>query len=156
MSASDLHSCLQREAEAVTAFAQILTEEGDALLQRATPEALADITQRKMAIIDTLDQLAQERDAQLATLGFETGHSGAAAAASAHPDLAEPWEQLLAQADAARQQNEHNGVIIRAQLQYHQQAMAALRDAQARTTLYGPSGRQKPAQPTSTGRSRKA
>src|SRR5690625_1733482 len=139
MPSTQLQTCVQHEANAVAEFAQILVEEGEALLQRALPEILAQITQRKLEMLDELQSIGQTRDALLGKLGFAAGLPGIESAAQQHPALNEAWQALNTQANAAREQNEHNGVIIRAQLQYHNEALATLRQAQAQTALYGPS-----------------
>ena len=156
MSVALLRQQLQNEIESVQALAQLLHDESNALLARAQPQTLASASQRKTALFEQLQQQGLERDLLLAQLGYVSGHAGTDAAAADHPDLAGAWHDLRQVAASAREQNERNGLYIQTHLQYTTEALAALREAQARTSLYGPRGRQTPATPAASTRSHRA
>ncbi|MCK9512065.1 MAG: flagellar protein FlgN [Pigmentiphaga sp.] len=151
-----LHQQLETELESIQVLAQLLHDESNALLARAQPQVLANLSQRKTAMFERLQAQGQERDRLLAQLGHAAGQAGTDAAADAHPDLQPVWQALRQAAAAARDQNERNGVYIHTHLRYTTEALAALREAQARTALYGPRGRQAPASPTASTRSHRA
>lgn len=141
MPLQNLLACLTREHQAVTAFIQLLEEESQALANRAAPDAIGDISQRKTLATEELGALAQSRDAELATLGFAGGNIGAGMAAAAHPELGPAWQDLLDAAASARELNERNGRLIDLHLRFNRESRNALRAA-AGATLYGANGRQ--------------
>ena len=156
MFATSLHHCLTQELQHLQALAALLDDEATALLQRATPQVLAQLAQQKLEEFQHLSDLSRERDQLLHEAGLDAGHTGTEAAVAQHPLLAATWHELLQVAEAAKQQNERNGLYIQTQLTFTTESLAALRDAQARTTLYGPKGRQTPSQPNAPTRSHKA
>ncbi|MGE4335711.1 MAG: flagella synthesis protein FlgN [Pigmentiphaga sp.] len=156
MSVAQLHQQLENELESVHALAQLLHDESNALLTRAQPQNLAALSQRKTALFEQLQNQGRERDLLLATLGYANGHVGTDTAALAHPELAGAWQALSQAATDAREQNERNGLYIQTHLRYTTEALAALREARARTSLYGPRGRQTPASPAASTRSHRA
>lgn len=157
MFVSQLLQCLEREQEHLSTLAALLQDEAQALLQRAEPPELARLAQDKLQCFQALHELAAERDALLQAQGYAAGHEGTDAAVAQYPDeLSAVWQNLLSTAETARQQNEHNGLYIRTQLKFTTESMTALHEAQSRTALYGPRGRQLSAQPNIPTRSHRA
>ena len=137
----ELLACLLHEQEAVNAFIELLQQESQALVARAAPAALGEITERKQLAAERLAALGNERDAVLHSLGFAAGHAGTEAAAARYLDVAPVWQALLEASATAKQLNERNGVLIATHLRFNQDALAALRSASG-ANLYGANGRQ--------------
>src|SRR5690606_35266696 len=141
MSCQNLLACLENEQRAVTDFIALLEEESKALIERAAPQRLGELTERKTEAADQLAALGEARDAALHALGLASGHAGTQAAALQYPELSEIWQGLLDASATARQLNERNGVLISTHLRFNRDALNALRAA-AGATLYGANGRQ--------------
>ena len=141
MSCQNLLACLENEQRAVIDFVALLKEESAALIERAAPRRLGELTERKTQAADQLAALGEARDDALNALGLPGGHAGTQAAALQYPELVETWQSLLDASATARQLNERNGVLISTHLRFNRDALNALRAA-AGATLYGANGRQ--------------
>ncbi|RDK01798.1 flagella synthesis protein FlgN [Paraburkholderia lacunae] len=143
-----LLATLIEEYSAVEAFASILVLETKALTALSPLELLPPIVEKKTELIGMLARLENERDAQLAELGFPAGWPGMELAASTDARLAAQWSLLQKAADRARRFNTSNGELIRVRMDYNQRALKALQVAvPQKTGFYGPDGRI-PARPT--------
>ncbi|SAL63976.1 flagella synthesis protein FlgN [Caballeronia telluris] len=129
------------ELTAVEAFESLLAFEEKALIAASPLEALPPIIEQKTTLTEQIAALEQQRDAQLAALGFATGFAGMEAAVAADERLVDHWNRLRAAATRARQGNNSNGVLIRTRMEYNRRALAELRVTPAKSGFYGPDGR---------------
>ncbi|WP_353192868.1 flagellar protein FlgN [Pandoraea pnomenusa] len=143
MTTDALLNALSAETNAIGAFATLLGEEQQALVN-GTLDALPELTERKTRAVAELATLGRERDAQLEALGYAPDETGATAAAAADTRIDAAWKALLAAATQAKRANETNGVLIRTRLTYTQQALNVLYGPQQNAPLYGPDGRTAP------------
>lgn len=141
-SCQNLLACLESEQRTVVEFIALLEDEGKALIERAAPQRLGELTESKTQLADRLAAQGEARDAALQALGLAGGHAGTQAAMLQYPELADAWQSLLDASAQARQLNERNGVLISTHLRFNRDALNALRAA-AGATLYGANGRQR-------------
>ncbi|GAB1578987.1 flagella synthesis protein FlgN [Bordetella petrii] len=125
---ADLLACLADEDALVREFAETLEAEAAALADRTAFERLPALTQHKETLARQLVALSDRRDALLERLGLPAGHSGAEQAASRYPELAAPWQALLAHAEIARERNARNRALVEISLRHTQQSLDALRE----------------------------
>jgi flagellar biosynthesis protein FlgN len=129
------------EYATVEAFASLLAYEEKALAAVSPLESLPAIVETKTELTEQLASLERTRDAQLRELGFPPGRKGIELAAAADARLAEHWKLLQAVVERARRANTNNGVMIRIRMNYNQSALAILRGATEKASVYGPDGR---------------
>ena len=139
------------EAQTVEQFVELLKlEQGS--LSRGDTDALVGHAERKMEFAARLNELAAERNAALASLGFAADRAGVEAWCAKHPAeevAAKAWVRVIALAGEARELNRLNGELIRLRMQYNAKALEALRGGASSLDLYGPDG-----QATTPGRQR--
>ena len=140
---ADLLACLADEDALIQEFAAALDAEAGALADRAAFGRLPALTQHKEALSRQLVALSERRDALLDQLGLPAGHPGTEQAARRHPELAAPWQALLAHAEIARERNARNRALVEASLRATQQSLDALRElgGQANAGTYDAQGR---------------
>ena len=139
------------EAQTVEQFVELLKNEQGSL-SRGDTDALPGHAEQKMEFAARLNELAAERNAALASLGFAADRAEFEAWCAKHPadDLAaKAWATCLTLAGEARELNRLNGELIRLRMQYNAKALEALRGGASSLDLYGPDG-----QATAPGRQR--
>lgn len=139
-----LKACLEKEADLMTGFLQILQDEAKVLEEGATETALADTTNRKNEVADALARAAVERNAVLGELGYEHDGPGLAAAANDHPSVADVRQKLLDITGQARTLNESNGRVIEVFLEHNQRTLDTLRRLAGVGDIYDASGKKRP------------
>jgi len=146
-SAAGFASGLRDEQVALAAFADLLQAEQDALVQGDT-ERLAGLAADKAAKIELLSRLGEQRNRHLAAQNLSGNAEGMLAWLGRNPEFAaatgKVWRQLLAQAEAARQINQSNGVLIDNGLQQNRLKLAVLQTAASQDGVYRPDGQLRP------------
>jgi flagella synthesis protein FlgN len=139
------------EAQTVERFVELLKlEQGS--LSRGDTDSLPGHAEQKMKFAARLNELAAQRNAALACLGYAADRSGIEAWCAKHPAeeiAAKAWVSVIALAGEARELNRLNGELIRLRMQYNAKALEALRGGASSLDLYGPDG-----QATTPGRQR--
>ncbi|HLT99234.1 MAG TPA: flagellar protein FlgN [Burkholderiaceae bacterium] len=142
-----LQACLEKEANLMGEFLQILQEEAKVLEEGATEQALADTTERKNATADRLMEVAEVRNSMLQSMGFGSDGAGLSEAARQHPSLEQVRQALVDVTNQARSLNEANGRIIEVFLEHNQRALDTLRRLAGVGDIYDASGRKRPGNP---------
>lgn len=140
--APDLPALLDAETRELQAFLRLLETEHEALMQRGV-DPLVSIAEEKNRACARLQGLEMRRTQWLASQGLGGAPDEVAAwlAGSPYPGLeAEGWQAFVELARKARDLNHANGALIRARMQYGQQALALLLSASNQATFYGPDG----------------
>lgn len=130
------------ETDLVVSLIELLKQEQDCL-KLAAPEALAEISDRKIAITEQLD--LQETERRLA-LGLEEKDDISAAMTQwlsktgKDKCAAEKWEQLLSLAREAKLLNNINARLVGLHLHQNTEALRALTTQPEIKSLYGSKG----------------
>lgn len=134
---------LPAEHERIAALVELMKQEQQ-LLMAADADALAELTPRKVALVQELAQLSRQRHATLGGMGFEAGEPGMESWMVSHADAGTraTWAALLAATGQAKELNRVNGLLINRQLAHNQTVLQALRTptGAAESTLYGAKG----------------
>jgi flagellar biosynthesis protein FlgN len=138
---AQLLDCLREEDAVIVEFTSLLEEESTALSGPQSFDALQAITDRKNEYAARLGGLSHRRDTLLAELDLPAAHEGTEAAVVRHPELAEPWQTLLAHSAKAAAINENNGSLIDMHLRHTEGALETLRNVGAGSNLYTSQGR---------------
>jgi flagellar biosynthesis/type III secretory pathway chaperone len=140
-------AALRDEHRTLIAFTNLLQAEQNALIA-GDADKVAALAGDKAAQIESLAQFNEQRNLQLAAQGLAATALGMQAWLDRHPgvnkEAASAWRQLLAQAEAARQLNHHNGVLIENKLQQNRIKLAALQTTGASDSVYHADGRLAP------------
>ena len=139
------------EAEAVQQFAELLKLEQTSLSSGNTDE-LPAFAEHKVNLAFHMNTLSAQRNASLATQGFDADRAGVEAWCAKYPnekDVATAWSRILSLAGEARELNRLNGELIQIRMQYNTKALEALQRGKNSLALYGPDG-----QSTTTGNTR--
>jgi flagella synthesis protein FlgN len=136
---------LRDERDTVKSLLLLLQQEQSLLIQ-ADARNLGDITGPKAEIVSRMTELANARHRGLAALGFAADETGMRAWLDHNPgpEFMDAWAETLSLAQAAREINRVNGLLIGKHLSRNQQRINVLIDARAGEMLYGADG-----QPTS-------
>lgn len=137
-----LQQTMVAEAQTVERFVDLLKLEQSAL-GRGDTDKLPGYAEQKLEFAAQLNELAAQRNAALASLGFAGDRAGADAWCAQHPDepaATRAWTAVLALAGEARELNRLNGELIRLRMQYNAKALEALRGGASSLDLYGPDG----------------
>jgi flagella synthesis protein FlgN len=131
---------MQRETEAVLAFAAALNEERQAI--KAGDFALLNtLLERKAQLATTIGELGATRQAQMAALGIRVGAQRQLLGKGVDLAVTAAWQQLVFAARTAADANDFNGAIVNVHLEFTQGALQALRQRGGDTgTLYGRNG----------------
>jgi len=134
---------LPAEHERLAALVELMKQEQQ-LLMAADADALAELTPRKVDLVQELAQLSRQRHAVLGGMGFEATENGMDAWMVSHADAPTRagWSALLASAAEAKELNRVNGLLINRQLAHNGTVLQALRTptGAAESTLYGAKG----------------
>ena len=133
------------ENQTVEAFIALLREE-QALLssgEAADLDRLPALIARKDAVAETLNRLAERRNAALTSLGLSPDRNGIEAWLAGRPQdtaLHNRWQDTLRLAAEARELNRLNGELIAQRLQHNSRALDILQSGGRAPDLYGPDG----------------
>lgn len=134
---------LTSEHQRIDALVELMKQEQQ-LLVAADADALAELTPRKVALVQELAQLSRERHAALGNAGFAASEAGMEPWLAAHGDEAirTAWAALLARTAEAKELNRVNGMLINRQMAHTQTVLNALRTPTggAEPGLYGAKG----------------
>jgi flagella synthesis protein FlgN len=122
----------------------LLQSEQDALVQ-GDADRVAALAADKEERIKTLARLSEQRSGRLHSEGLSGRTEGMQTWIQRHPEHAatarRTWQQLLTGAEAARQINQSNGVLIDNQLKQNRLRLAVLQTAGALDGVYQSDGR---------------
>jgi flagella synthesis protein FlgN len=134
--------CFSDEREAVHSLLELLRREQRHLIN-ANVDSLAKATEEKSRIAAQMSELAKRRHRMLAAAGFEATESGmqawAKSTAATEADR-DSWKELLELAQAAKELNRVNGLLISQQIGRNQSALNVLQAALGGGSFYGPNG----------------
>ena len=134
---------LSFEHERISALVELMKQEQQFLVS-ADADGLAQLTPRKVALVQELAQLSRERHAALGGAGFAASEAGMEPwlAAQAGEAVRSAWAGLLAQTAEAKELNRVNGMLINRQMAHNQTVLNALRTpaGSADPALYGAKG----------------
>jgi flagella synthesis protein FlgN len=137
------NATLPFEHERIAALVELMKQEQQ-LLVAADADRLAELTPRKVALVQELAQCSRERHAALGNAGFLAAEAGMEPWLAAQGDAAarSAWNGLLALAAEAKELNRVNGMLINRQMAHNQTVLNALRTPTAapESTLYGAKG----------------
>ncbi|MGN5476300.1 flagella synthesis protein FlgN [Cupriavidus basilensis] len=132
---------LQKEAEAVTAFGQLLTEEREAL-RGGDFQSLSGLLTRKVELGQAISRQVAAREAQMGALGLRPGPQGQLLGRNIDSAVVDAWRQLIFAARTARDKNQLNGAIVDAHLDHTREAIQVLRQHSGGDAgLYGKNGK---------------
>lgn len=137
-----LVSLLASEAEVIAQFIALLQSEQVAL-QDGNTDALPAIADSKAPLTIRLNELAISRNQALSMAGLPPDRIGIEIFLQRHPspEVSDVWHKLRRTIAEARELNELNGKLITMRMQYTNQALSALTQAQRQSDmLYGPDG----------------
>lgn len=141
---SQLHTCLENEAQLVREFMELLESEAQILADGGNEAQLASSTATKERYAEQLATAADTRQALLAALGYGANRAGLDAAGQDHPILQAAIDQLLDYTGKASELNTSNGTLIETFLVYNQQALDMLGSLTRAEPLYDAKGRARP------------
>ena len=134
---------LPAERQRIDALVELMKQEQQ-LLVSADADGLAELTPRKVALVQELAQLSRQRHAALGGAGFPAEEAGMEPWLAAHGDevVRSEWSALLARTAEAKELNRVNGLLINRQMAHNQTVLQALRTPAGKTesTLYGANG----------------
>lgn len=139
-------AAMEAERDLVRNFLEILRSEQEMLI-KGEAECLPAIAQGKTELAVRLSQLAEQRNQHLLAQGLSPNRKGMEIWLAAYPDAAAAalvWRELLTLAEAARQQNQANGMAIGIRLSHNRQALELLQSAARSASLYRPDGQTDP------------
>ena len=132
----DFQHNLQQHHDAVGVFIELLEAEQAMLTDAPTSvDTLAGLTERKAEQAHALEALDGQRRALLAENGYSADRLGGDSAAQEHGCTA-LWQALIMRIDAARVQNQINGLAIGNRLDHTSRTLSFLQRATGQT-LYG-------------------
>lgn len=140
-----LAQLIGEENQTVEAFAALLREEQTLLSdgEAVDLDRLPALIARKDAVAETLNHIAERRNAALAGLGLSPDRNGIENWITSHPQdsgLLQLWQKTLNLAAEARELNRLNGELIALRLQHNGRALEILQSGGRAPDLYGPDG----------------
>lgn len=141
-SASGPAGSLDAELKATHDLLRLLKQEQQQLIE-ADVEGLTALTEEKTSIVAHLSALANARHAALAHAGFPPQEEGMQAwlgSPAATAGATRAWSELLALAQAGKELNRTNGLLIGKHLARNQNALNVLRGNAQGGNFYGPDG----------------
>lgn len=138
---TDIASQLQAERAALQAFATLLENEQQALVNGQT-EQLLTLANGKTLAVHTLNSLAHARKTTLVAHGASSDAGSIEAWLQTNaPGSLPVWHDIQNLAVHAQQLNRSNGELIQTKLKKNHQALTVLRNAvNSASSLYGPDG----------------
>lgn len=136
-----------REIELISQFISVLTEEQDAL-KSGEIAALAELTSRKMPLVEQLNSIERER---INALGLPESATGRDAMETwltrngGDTDTTVNWKKLLNLATEAKRLHELNAQLLEMHLRRTSEILSILTSQAGKATLYGSTGQTLPA-----------
>jgi flagella synthesis protein FlgN len=132
---------LVEETRLARALLDLLKSEQEKLIA-ADIDGLNAVTEEKTSLVVQLSQLATARHSLLGAAGFEAAEAGMQAwlDQAGMPQAAQTWKELLNLADAAKEANRINGMLITKHLARNQAAINTLKGTNSDQSVYGPNG----------------
>jgi flagella synthesis protein FlgN len=133
---------LQEELKATRQLLQLLKQE-QAYLIEANVDGLAALTEEKAKIVARMSELARWRHNALAAVGFaakEEGMQKWLKSPAANFTAGDAWKELLALAQAGKNLNRTNGLLIGRHMARNQAALNVLQGGAQGGALYGRDG----------------
>jgi flagella synthesis protein FlgN len=133
---------LNDELASISSLVELMKQEQRHLVG-ADVDGLSDLTPQKSQLIQDMAALATRRHAALGGLGMAPSEAGMQAwLATARPDAAALWQQVLDLTTEAKELNRVNGMLISKQMAHTQMILQAMRTptAAADNSVYGPNG----------------
>ena len=138
---------LQDEQAALAAFTELLRAEQAALVE-GNADYLAELCEKKATQLELLTHLGELRNRHLALQQLAGNAEGMLTWIKRNPGFAAAvgklWRELLAQAKAAHEVNQCNGVLIANRLQQNRVKLAALQTAAGGEGVYRADGQLRP------------
>lgn len=140
MQTSQLITALTTERAALQQFVALLEQEQALLLENST-EALLALSEHKSEQALTLNEMAEERRAQLKKIIPELTIPALQDWLASHtPQGLSLWTELRHMAEQAQHLNSINGELILMKLRHNQQTLNVLNNAANKANVYGPDG----------------
>lgn len=142
---TDIQKMIEAEAIVVEQFVDVLRLEQVALGNGSTDE-LPLLAEQKTGLATQLNTLTTQRNALLASQGFEADRAGIETWCAINPgakSTSATWLKTLSLAAEARELNRLNGELIGIRMQYNAQALEILHRSETSLNLYGPDGQSK-------------
>jgi flagella synthesis protein FlgN len=131
-------------AEEYTAMHRLhaLLEQEQSALTGGAIDALPELINAKAHLIAQIAALADARHKRLADAGLDASEESMQRwiDSSGAPDEKQHWTDLLQLAQATKEQNRLNGLIINKHMQINQQTLNIFEGAAAGNNFYGPDG----------------
>ena len=137
-----LESILQQEVRCSQRLLACLDAERSALNQRDM-QLLETTTQEKIQYTQQLEDLEQQRESLVTSLGFANDSEGLRRcfrSFSQADTLTDLWHQVLSNIKSARDGNLANGGILESSRQHAEQALRMLRGQSGAPSVYNPEG----------------
>ena len=137
-----LESVLTEEVRCSEGLLHCLDTEHSALTTRDI-DALQTTTLEKLDLTRKLEQLEQQREAEVSRLGFDTDPDNLQRCLSSQPGAAKLiklWQQVLKNIEDCQTRNLTNGGILESGRQHVERALCILRGQTDSATLYNPAG----------------
>jgi flagellar biosynthesis/type III secretory pathway chaperone len=137
-----LYAVLTQEVDCSERLLACLAAERTALTHRDTP-ALEQSTQEKIAQIQLLERLEQQREKLVVELGFAPDAEGlrrCLKTLSGDSELLQLWHRILKNIDACQASNLTNGGILEQGRQAVERALSILRGQSGAPSRYDPKG----------------
>lgn len=132
---------LPEETRLARALLDLLKTEQDKLIA-ADIDGLNAVTEEKTSLVVQLSQLATARHGMLGAAGFDANEGGMQVwlNQAGSPDAHQSWKELLSLAEAAKEANRVNGMLITKHLARNQAAINTIKGAGTGQAFYGPNG----------------
>lgn len=130
------------QCSVIEALIDVLVDEERVLTTVWPGDALPDVVERKVRLVDRITVLEKELEAALQARGFPGGLAGLDAAAADEPAVAGECARLRSFVRRANHRNMNNGVLLHTRMEYNRRALAVLKGApQFNADVYGRNGR---------------
>lgn len=133
---------LDEELDGIRHLLQLLKQEQTQLVA-ANVDGLPALTEQKARIVATMSDLARVRHSALATAGFTAAEEGMRAwvqTPAASAATGKSWTELLTLAQAGKDLNRTNGLLIARHMARNQGALNVLQGGAQGASLYGRDG----------------
>lgn len=132
-------SKLQEETATAQALLELLKQE-QARLIAADIDQLPALIEEKARLVTRMTELAHHRYQALAAAGFEPRETGMQTWIDKEPAASgQSWNHLIALAQAAKEMNRINGILINKHISNNQMTLTVLQGGNGQT-FYGPNG----------------
>lgn len=133
---NNLLTTLDKMLEVLSSINAIMNEEQELLSAgRINSSQLQRITEDKTMLLSTLNYLDEMRKTTEKSEGIQAPYDG-------QHEMARRWQDIQQRTGRLRDTNTHNGLLLKHQMQYTEQALAVLKPHQSQP-FYGPDGQAK-------------